>query len=133
MFYLIDCIIKSLGNPYLELFSGHLVSIFNNTYAQVLEHDKLRLDYLLSTWEARGLINTTLLEQMRSTVGPLKVNFESYPQSKNMLHKRSWAEVSVYCIWCRIQLVTWLYMDFDMLLFDDFSILTIDTSGRWAW
>ena len=92
--YLIDAILKTIAGPYVELFSQRIINIFREVYDETGEKDKLRLDYLLSTWEGRNLLPNSDLEAMRKHVGIRKVTLLNYPQYKNILPIRKFGEVS---------------------------------------
>jgi hypothetical protein len=87
MFYLLDSVMKAAGALYAPLFASHVVVVFERTFAEVdifknpcvqiimlyilqlIDIDKARLDYLLSTWEERVMLPPPLLTDMRKIIG----------------------------------------------------------------
>lgn len=52
------------------MFSAHIVAVIQKIFPTLIEKDKARLDYLLSTWEARKLLSVEVLTSLRGVVGP---------------------------------------------------------------
>jgi hypothetical protein len=74
LFYLVDCIMRTVGSPYIQLFCQHIVDVFNRVFSELHDLDKARLDYMLSTWEMRGVMPEELLGAMRHHIGTRIVN-----------------------------------------------------------
>ena len=100
MVYLIDAILKTIAGPYVELFSQRIVHIFRELYDETGEKDRLRLDYLLSTWEARNLLPHADIDAMREHIGPRRVTLQAYPQYRNVFPIRKFGEVGVMVSVC---------------------------------
>ena len=49
--YLMDSIVKNVGEPYLSRFARHLVSVFGGFYGKASDAEKGSLKRLLSTWK----------------------------------------------------------------------------------
>ncbi len=93
---MIDSIVRNVAGPYGELFGNHIFASFSKVFEESNEKDKERLDYLLSTWEARRLFARTELNRLRSFIGDRRVIESNYPLLKNALPYRKLADVSEY-------------------------------------
>mmetsp|Transcript_22897 Transcript_22897/g.23123 ORF Transcript_22897/g.23123 Transcript_22897/m.23123 type:complete len:804 (+) Transcript_22897:150-2561(+) len=69
LFYLVDSVLKNVGGPYIPLFSSHIVEVFRRVFDELNEQDQARLDYMLSTWEERRVLQRELLVSMRNHIG----------------------------------------------------------------
>lgn len=80
LFYLIDSILRSVAGPYVHLFGSHLTVLFKTAVDGGMEEkDRARLDYLLSTWERRGMLRSDVLTSMRNIIGARRVTLAAYP------------------------------------------------------
>jgi len=87
--------LRSVGGPYVDLFSQHLGGLFQHTFDVVDERDKSRLDFMLSTWERRGALRAGVLDAMRRSVGALRVTLDAYPQMQGVGPVRKFGEPKV--------------------------------------
>lgn len=61
---------RNVGGVYINMFSAHIVAVIQKIFPTLIEKDKARLDYLLSTWEARKLLSVEVLMSLRGVIGP---------------------------------------------------------------
>jgi len=49
--YLMDSILKNIGEPYISLFSGNLTKLFGQTYNLVDSDTQMKFKRLVNTWK----------------------------------------------------------------------------------
>ena len=69
--YLMDSIMKNIGQPYVSLFEKNLVGLFLGVYRQVLPPEQLSLGKLAGTW--RGLLSQGTVTQVLAAGQPAPV------------------------------------------------------------
>lgn len=85
LIYLIDSILRNIAGPYVEVMNNEIVAIMNIIFMQFDEKDKLRFDYVVSTWETRRIFTNDVLEKLRLNIlVDRKVNVNRYPNTNSI-------------------------------------------------